>query len=104
MSFLGKLISAIAKRKQAVLVITDPGQQAAYAGVSQQLAANIGPASVKLEDILGRKMTDFDPVGKQAARVIARRLFDKIDPSAAAKASATYHQLYERVREDHPDL
>jgi hypothetical protein len=104
MSFLGKLISAVAKRKQAVLVITDPGQQTAYAGVSQQLAANIGPASVKLEDILGRKMTDFDPVGKQAARVIARRLFREIDPTAAAKASAAYHQLYERVREAHPDL
>jgi hypothetical protein len=104
MSFLGKLISTVSKRKQAVLVITDPGQQTAYANVSQQLAANIGPASVKLEDILGRKMTDFDPVGKQAARVIARRLFDKIDPTAAAKASAAYHQLYERVREAHPDL
>ena len=103
MSFLGKLISVISKRKQAVLVITDPGQQAAYAGVSAQLAAAIGAASVKLEDILGRKMTDFDPVGKQAARVIARRLFDKIDP-AAAQASANYHQLYERVREAHPDL
>lgn len=104
MGFLGKLISAISKRKQAVLVITDPGQQAAYAGVSAQLATAIGAASVKLEDILGRKMTDFDPVGKQAARVIARRLFDKIDPAAAAQASANYHQLYERVREAQPDL
>ena len=104
MSFLGKLISVISKRKQAVLVITDPGQQAAYAGVSAQLAAAIGAASVKLEDIFGRKMTDFDPVGKQAARVIARRLFDKIDPDAAAQASANYHQLYERVREARPDL
>jgi len=93
MDFLGKLISAIAKRKQAVLVITDPGQQAAYAGISQQLAANIGPASVKLEDILGRKMTDFDPVGKQAARVIARRLFDKIDPTAAVQADTEGHAL-----------
>lgn len=88
MSFLGKLISAVSRRKQAVLVITDPGQQAAYAGVSAQLATAIGAASVKLEDILGRKMTDFDPVGKQAARVIARRLFEKIDPLAAARASA----------------
>jgi hypothetical protein len=104
MSFLGKLVSAISKRKQAVLVITDPGQQAAYAGVSAQLTAAIGSASVKLEDILGRKMTDFDPVGKQAARVIARRLFDKIETAAAAHASADYHQLYERVREAHPEL
>ena len=104
MSFLGKLISAVARRKQAVLVITDPGQQTAYAGVSAQLVAAIGSASVKLEDILGRKMTDFDPVGKQAARVIARRLFEKIDPAAAGKASAAYHQLYERVREAHPDF
>jgi len=104
MSFLGKLISAISKRRQAVLVITDPGQQAAYAGVSQQLATAIEAASVKLEDILGRKMTDFDPVGKQAARVIARRLFEKIEPNAAAKASANYHNLYERVREIHPEL
>jgi hypothetical protein len=104
MSFLGKLISAIAKRKQAVLVITDPGLQAAYSGVAQQLAAAISAASVKLEDILGRKMTDFDPVGKQAARVIARRLFDRIEPNAAATASANYHRLYERVRETHPEL
>ena len=49
-------------------------------------------------------MTDFDPVGKQAARVIARRLFDNIDTTAAAQASANYHQLYERVHEAHPDL
>ena len=104
MSFLGKLISVISKRKQAVLVITDPGQQAAYSGISGQIAAAIGPAAVKLEDILGRKMTDFDPVGKQAAKVIARRLFEKIDPGAAARASASYHQLYERVREAHPNL
>jgi len=104
MGLLSKLTSAIKKRKQAVLVITDPGQQAAYAGISAQLAAATTAASVKLEDILGRKMTDFDPVGKQAARVIARRLFDKIDPKAAARASANYHQLYERVREAHPDL
>jgi hypothetical protein len=104
MGFLGKLISAIAKRRQAVLVITDPGPQPAYAAASAQIAAAIGAAAVKLEDILGRKMTDFDPVGKQAARVIARRLFDKIDPAAAAQASASYHQLYERVREAHPDL
>lgn len=104
MSFLGKLISTITNRKQAVLVITDPGQQAAYAGITAQLATAIGAASVKLKDILGRKMTDFDPVGKQAARVIARRLFDKIHPAAAAQASANYHQLYERVCETHPEL
>jgi hypothetical protein len=101
---LGKLISAVSKRQQAVLVITDPGQQAAYASVSAQLAAAIGSASVTLEDILGRKMSDFDPVGKQAARVIARRLFDKIDVSSAAKNSANYHQLYARVHDERPDL
>jgi len=104
MSFLGKLISAIAKRKQAVLVITDPGQQAAYSSEAALLAKSFGPSAVKMEDILGRKMTDFDPVGKQSARVIARRLFEKIDPAASAQTSANYHQLYERVREAHPDL
>lgn len=104
LSFLGKLVSSIAKRKQAVLVVTDPGQQAAYAGISAQMAAAIAPAAMKLDDILGRKMSDFDPVGKQAARVIARRLFEKIDPIAAKKASADYHQLYNRVHEAHADL
>lgn len=104
MSFLGKLISVVSKRRQAVLVITDPGPQAAYSGLAARIAADIGPAAVKLEDILGRKMTDFDPVGKQAARIIARRLFDKIDPAAAAHASAAYHQLYTRVHEAHPSL
>jgi hypothetical protein len=104
LSFLAKLISSITKRTQAVLVITDPGQQAAYAGVTSQLAAAIAPAAVKLDEILGRKMTDFDPVGKQAARVIARRLFEKIEPTAAAKTSDNYHQLYNRVRDARPDL
>ena len=48
MSSLGKLISAIAKRKQAVLVITDPGQQAAYASEAALLAKafEIGRAHV----------------------------------------------------------
>lgn len=104
LSFLTKLISVVSNRTQAVLVITDPGQQTAYAGVSSALAAKIAPAAVKLEDILGRKMTDFDPVGKQAARVIVRRLFAKVDPQAADAVSAAYHQLYLRVHEAHSDL
>jgi len=104
LGFLSKLISSVSKRPQTVLVVTDPAQQAAYANISAQLAEAIQPAAIKLDDILGRKMADFDPVGKQAAKVIARRLFDKIDPAAAKKVAAAYHDLYVRVHEAHNDL
>lgn len=103
LSFLSKLISAVIKRPQTVLVITDPGQQAAYAGNAAQLAS-IMNAALKLDDIFGRKMTDFDPVGKHTARVIARRLFERIDPAAAEQVSASYYHLYSRVRDEHPEL
>jgi len=57
---------------------------------------------VKLDDMFGRKMTDYDPIGEESAKVIARRLFESIDPAAAQVASATYHALYQRVSSEHP--
>ncbi len=104
MSFLGKLISVVTHRPQTVLVITDPGQQTSYADITAELASKLPATALKMDDILGRKMTDFDPIGKQAAKVIARRLFEKIDATAAAKTSDDYHNLYSRVREAHPEL
>lgn len=99
LGFLGQLISAVQKRPQTVLVITDPGSQPAYANISQQLKDAIGSSAIKLDDIFSRKMSDYDPIGKQAARVIIRRLFQQIDPEAAKKCALNYHQLYLRVFE-----
>jgi Protein of unknown function (DUF499) len=100
---LGKLVSIAAKRPQTVLVVTDPGAQAAYAKASTQLQKALETAT-KLGDILGRKASDFDPIGAESARVIARRLFERVEQGAAQAASATYHALYERVAADHSDL
>jgi hypothetical protein len=100
---LSKLESIAAKRPQTVLVVTDPGAQPAYAKVSTQLQKALG-AATKLGDILGRKAADFDPIGAESARVIARRLFERVDQGAAEAASATYHALYERVAGDHSEL
>jgi len=101
LAVLNKLVAIISKRPQSILVITDPGQQMAYARESAQLADNLESAAKKLDDVLGRKAaTGFDPIGGEAARIIARRLFESVDPTAAQTASATYHSLYSRVHSE----
>lgn len=100
LAFLNKLAAVVGKRPQAVLVVTDPADQRAYAKESAKLGDNLIAAAVKLDDMFGRRMTDFDPIGDEAARVIVRRLFDSVDPGAGQAASASYHALFERVSRD----
>jgi predicted AAA+ superfamily ATPase len=104
LNFIGKLISAVKMRPETVLVITDPGSQHAYANVTQILSGKIGSAALSLDDIFGRKMSDYDPIGKSAAKVIARRLFEKIDRGAAKTAAEQYHNLYARIMEQNSKL
>jgi len=108
LAFLGKLSAVVSKRPRTVLVVTDPAEQRAYAAQSSKLggalanAAAKATAAAKLDDLLGRKASDFDPIGGETARVIVRRLFERGDPSAAQAASANYHALFERVARDAP--
>ncbi len=102
LGFLSKLQAAVTKRPQTVFVITDPAGQRAYAKEAQKLGDVMLQAALKLDDILNREMNDFDPIGKETARVIARRLFEKIDSTAAQETSAAYHSLYERVVQESP--
>ena len=110
LGFVSALASAVLARRQAVLVITDPASQQAYAQQSNQLDARLEEiarqqdAAKRLEQILGRKFSDFDPIKDEAAQVIARRLFSKIEKSAAESVSVTYKNLYERVRQDNANL
>jgi hypothetical protein len=104
LGFLNKLGAIAARRPQTVFVITDPGQQPAYQQQSAQLQQALAQVAQRLDDLLGRKATDFDPIGSEAARVIVRRLFERVDKAATDETSATYHQLYERVAADHPTL
>jgi len=97
LGFLSNLTSVINKRKQTVLVVTDPADQRVYAKEASKVGDSLTKAAVKLDDMLGRKMTDFDPIGAESAQVIARRLFEKVDSESAQRSSATYHSLYERV-------
>ena len=103
LAFVNKLVSIAVKRPQTVLVITDPGAaQMAYSRVTQLLQKTLDAAE-KLDEILGRKASDFDPIGAESARVIARRLFQRVDHGAAETVSAVYHDLYERVSQELPD-
>lgn len=104
LGFISALASAVLEKRQAVLVITDPASQQAYANQAHQMEAALRNAAMKLEQILGRKFSDFDPIKDEAAQVIARRLFKSVDKSAAQAVSASYRQLFERVRADHPTL
>ncbi|MEW6073149.1 MAG: DUF499 domain-containing protein [Planctomycetota bacterium] len=102
LAFLNKLSAVVNKRPQTVLVVTDPAGQLAYAKESAKLGDGLTSAAIKLDDTFGRKMTDFDPIGDESARVIVRRLFERVDPAAAQAASAAYHLLYERVARELP--
>jgi hypothetical protein len=102
LAFLNKLASVVSKRPQTVLVVTDPADQRAYAKQAQKLGDAKMAAAIKLNDVFGRKMTDFDPIGDEAAKVIVRRLFEKVDSAGAQSASAAYHSLYERVLRESP--
>jgi len=103
LAVLGKLASIATKRPQTVLVVSDPGTQRVYQKVSAAVEKEI-KAAADLDETLGRKHSGFNPIGDESARVLSRRLFESIDPGAAQAASATYHALYQRVAEEHPDL
>jgi len=105
LGFLNSLSSVVSRRPQTVLIVTDPAGQAAYATQSANLAKELAKqqaAAQSLNDIFDRKVSDFDPIGRESAQVITRRLFEQIDTAAAQAASATYHSLYERVLQDSP--
>ena len=102
LGFLNSLASVVSRRKQTVLIVTDPGAQAAYTVQATDLGAALATAATKLDDVFDRKVSDFDPIGDESAQVITRRLFENIDPAAAQAASATYHSLYARVCEECP--
>lgn len=102
LGFLNNLAAVVTKRKQMVLVVTDPADQRVYAKEASKIGGSLIVAAIKLDDMFGRKMTDFDPIGDEAARVIVRRLFENIDPAAPQSASAAYHALYERISQESP--
>jgi predicted AAA+ superfamily ATPase len=101
LGFLKKLASIVGKHPQAVLVVSDPAGQAAYAKQAAQLGKALD-AEPKLDEVLARQMSDFNPVAGEAAQVIVRRLLEHVDSAAAQAASATYHALYERVLQEMP--
>lgn len=103
LNVINKLVAIAARRPQTVLVVTDPGAQPSYAGESSDLG-KVLVAARALDELLGRKTSDFDPIGSESAKVIARRLFDRVDADAAANVAAAYHALYARVAEEHPGL
>ena len=102
LAFLTKLAAVVERRPQTVLVVTDPAGQVAWGQQAAQIGDALPTAAQKLDEVFSRKMTDFDPIGDEAAKVIARRLFEDVDQAAAQSASALYNNLYQRVENDYP--
>lgn len=102
LNVVNKLVAIAARRPQTVLVVTDPGSQPTYAGEAADLG-RVLVAARALDELLGRRTTDFDPIGTESAKVIARRLFERVDPAAAAAAAQAYQALYTRVADEHPE-
>lgn len=103
LNVVNKLVAIAARRPQTVLVVTDPGAQPSYAGESADLG-KVLVAARALDELLGRKTSDFDPIGSESAKVIARRLFESVDSLVAKETADAYHALYARVSDEHPDL
>lgn len=101
LNVVNKLVAIAARRPQTVVVVTDPGAQPSYAGESADLG-KVLVAARALDELLGRKASDFDPIGSESAKVIARRLFESVDPDAAEQVAKAYHVLYSRVADEHP--
>ena len=99
LSFVSTLMAEVGARRQAVLVLTDPAGQPVYAKQAHELieATRLSAAASDLDGIIGRRASGFDPVGKEAAEVIVRRLFEHIERGAAETASSEYYRAYERV-------
>ena len=93
LGFITALAAVVAQRPQTVMVITDPAAQAAYATEAGLLQRATSDATA-LNDVLGRTVSDFDPVGSETAQVIVRRLFTSVDRTAAQRASAQYLARY----------
>jgi len=103
LAFLTNLISEIETRRRTVMVITDTGGQPAYAASQQEIEAQLKAAPV-FHEVLGRKVSDYDPIGDETAEVLTRRLFERVEHAAAEQASAQYHATYRRLREEEPGL
>ncbi len=100
-----KSLSSVVEKQNAVLIVTDPAGQAAYAAEAAKIDRTLAESAAgKLDDMFDRKVSDFDPIGDEAPRVIVRRLFKKVKSTDAEKTSAQYHQLYSRVAEEQPGL
>lgn len=104
LGFLNSLAAVVTKRPRTVLIVTDPADQRMYAKQAAKLGDSLIDAAIRLDDLFGRKLTDVDPIGNEAAQVIARRLFDRVGPTEAQKVSSEYYELYQRVVADSPDL
>ncbi len=100
LGFLRTLMTIVVSRPQTVLVMTDPADQSS----NQQQAALLAKLTKDFQEQTGRSATVIEPIGEEGAQVIVRRLFDRVEPAAAAKASADYHALYERVADKFPNL
>ncbi len=104
LGFINSLAAIAASRPQTVLLVTDPAEQAAYGAQAQALNGQLESAAAQLAEVQARRVTDFDPIGDEVARVITRRLFESVDPDAAQKISAQFFELFKRVNEESQGL
>ena len=102
LAFLSSLIAEVGARSQAVVVITDTAGQPVWQDEAEELKKM--QADQRLAEVLGRRTSDFDPIGDETAQVIIRRLFERVDKAAAQEVSVEYHNAYQRVAAEYPDL
>lgn len=104
LGFINSLASIVQSRPQTVLVVTDTAGQSAYSTEAGRIHQVLPQTTTRLDEVLSRSATDYDPIGDETAQVIARRLFKSVDPSAADIVAQRYSELYKRVSDEYPEL
>jgi hypothetical protein len=94
--FLKNLSEEVDGRDDVVVVVTLASSTDAYSSATEQLEG----VFTDIGAVLARKGRDIQPASEtEIAQILKRRLFKRIDESAAADAAAAYSELYDAIGE-----
>ena len=91
------LIYVVTSTPQAILVVTDTAAQFSYQSQASQIEKVMAQ---RIDGIIERKATSYNPIGDESTQVIIRRLFQAVDGQSAVDTAQEYANAYQRMAEE----
>ena len=88
------LIYVVTSTPQAILVVTDTAAQFSYQSQASQIEKVMAQ---RIDGIIERKATSYNPIGDESTQVIIRRLFQAVDGQSAVDTAQEYANAYQRM-------